>query len=381
MALNFRVAGFPVQVHPFFFLVTLGTGANLWRSPASLALWLAVVFLSVLVHEVGHGLAFRSLGHPASISLHGLGGTTTSQGGEPLTYRQDFWVSLAGPAAGFFLGLLVLAFERFIPMGHAGGLVGFGVSSLLWTSFGWGLLNLLPVRPLDGGHMMAAVVRQRGGHRAEWLIPAISLFTAACCLVLSILWPQRWLWLFALILVGANINAFAKAWIERKYMLGLRQASRARPVLDQDDAVPDVERFLTALHQPPPRDAPAEKEPPELPELPHDSQFVGELLLASGLPELSIAPLSKAFQQEPSAERGHALVTALLDAGRYEALTRLLDTSSQRHLGPTTLQLVATRAEAAHQGALATRARQLHQTRTAPGPRPARGSHDSKKPG
>ncbi len=68
MALRFRVAGFSIQIHPLFFLLTLATGAAEWRSPARLAVWFSVVLVSVLVHELGHALAFRRYGHPRSWS-------------------------------------------------------------------------------------------------------------------------------------------------------------------------------------------------------------------------------------------------------------------------------------------------------------------------
>ena len=34
------------------------------------------------------------------------------------------------------------------PLGHM------AVSSLLWVNFGWGVFNLLPVLPFDGGHVL-----------------------------------------------------------------------------------------------------------------------------------------------------------------------------------------------------------------------------------
>jgi Zn-dependent protease len=377
MALSFRVAGFPIQVHPLFFLIALATGATGGWNPARIAVWSGVVFASVLVHELGHALAFRRFGHGASISLHGLGGTTTSTGGRSLTHRQDLWVSLAGPGAGFLLGGLVLGLQLLTPVGQAGGLAGYTVRALLWTNFGYGLLNLLPIHPLDGGHAMAAIIRERGGNRYEWLIHGISLGVAVVGLVLAIVWREVWLGMFALVLGVLNAGRFAQTWMERGYMIGIRTASkRMRSSTEKHEGATSIEGLLEQLRPSPsssppppapppvPRDAPPERAPsPEkdLPEVPPDPQFLGKWLLDNGLAELALPPLRAAFATEPSPETGHALATALLEAGRHAEMTRLLSSPGAAHLGEETLTLIAARSEAAGQLPLATRARELRQ--------------------
>ncbi|HYH97882.1 hypothetical protein [Hyalangium sp.] len=397
MVLRFRVAGFPVQLHPLFVLTALATGATGWRSPARLVVWFGVILISVLVHELGHALAFRRFGHGASISLHGLGGTATSTGGRPLTHRQHLWISLAGPGAGFLLGGLVLALQHLTPVGQAGGLGRFTVSALLWANFGYGVLNLMPALPLDGGHAVAAVIRERGGNRFEWLIHAISLVTAAVGLVLAIVWKELWLGGFALVLGVLNAGRFAQTWVERRYMGQIRTASkRLRPVVQRNEATSSIEGFLAQLRpssRPPPppppqppvappqqRASPPERPapPPERPasprpsrareedpsELPFDPQFLGEWLLDNGLAELALPPLRAAFTETPTPQAGHALATALLEVSRYAEVARLLSSPDVTHLGDATLALIATRAEASGQPTLALRARELHQGRT-----------------
>jgi stage IV sporulation protein FB len=410
MALRFRVAGFPVQVHPLFFLSTLATGSTGGWSLARLVVWFCVVFLSVLLHELGHALAYRRFGHAANISLHGLGGTATSEGGRRLTHWERIQVSLAGPCAGFLLGGLVFALYRLTPLGEAVGLARFAVGNLLWVNLGWGLINLLPVLPLDGGHVMEELIRWRSGPRYEWLIYGISLVTAAVGVVFGLVTRDVWLGTFALALGLMNAGQFAKAWVERRYAIRIRAASRrVRPAVDETAASASIEGFLAQLRsaprasrtalpsRPPPpepralparpspppeqRSPPARPSPPpergsppprrtpplespltheqDLPELPYDPQFVGELLLDNGLPELAIHPLRSAFNEEPSAHTGHSLIAALLAAGRHADVAGWLASPNQRHLGDATLTLIATRAEAADQPALALHAREL----------------------
>ncbi|MDY7229621.1 metalloprotease [Hyalangium rubrum] len=385
MTPRFRLAGFPVQVHPLFLLTTLGLGASLLREPARLAVWFGVVFASVLVHELGHALTYRRYGCPASITLHGLGGTTTGEDAERLTHRQRLWVSLAGPVAGFVLGCLVWGVRELTPAGLSSGLAGFTFQALIWTNFGLGLLNLLPIVPLDGGHIMAAVIRERGGSRYEWLIHLISLGVAACGLVLAILYKELWLGLLALSLGVMNGVQYWRARVEGRYMRQLRSPTllrRTRPAAGEAEAhveqlLQDLRLNAHASNASKKRPSPA-RPPAELPEVPHDPRFVGELLLDSGLAEFAIRPLQAAFTAEPSARTGHALTTALLNAGRFADLEQLLSGPGAPHLGGETLALIATRADTEGQSALAIRARELHRSRGEP--LSSQGAHESKKP-
>jgi stage IV sporulation protein FB len=53
--LHFRLFGIPVRVHPFFWVATLFLGmAGKTADPVNTLIWVAVVFVSILVHEFGH---------------------------------------------------------------------------------------------------------------------------------------------------------------------------------------------------------------------------------------------------------------------------------------------------------------------------------------
>jgi stage IV sporulation protein FB len=78
--LRFRFLGFPVRVHPYFWLLTiLINGDSLLRiGPEYLLMWVVVVFVSILIHELGHALAFRRYGADAEIILYAFGGLAVS---------------------------------------------------------------------------------------------------------------------------------------------------------------------------------------------------------------------------------------------------------------------------------------------------------------
>lgn len=176
--LYFRLAGIPVRVHPLFWLITLLIGASaggIW----GVLIWVAAVFVSILVHELGHALAMRFYGWPARIILFFGGGLTVPEatlwsyrgGSISLSATEEIVVSLAGPGAGFVFAalLIVLALgiggkltlallfgllpfpSLFFPYG--GGWLDSIFATFLWVNVFWGLINLAPVFPLDGGQV------------------------------------------------------------------------------------------------------------------------------------------------------------------------------------------------------------------------------------
>jgi Zn-dependent protease len=176
--LNWRMFGIPIRVHPMFWLVSVIMGWSAMREGfAYLLLWVACVFVSILIHEMGHVLAYRAFGAEGNIVLYSFGGLAISY--QPLRSRwQRIAVSFAGPWAGFvFLGLViwltsivapdVFAFlvlkiktwlsmeitreDRLAARPESSPYVFEAVWDLFQINLFWGLLNLLPIWPLDGG--------------------------------------------------------------------------------------------------------------------------------------------------------------------------------------------------------------------------------------
>ncbi len=168
-ALRFELAGIPVAIQPSFWLGTILFGSRL-RGQA-LVLWVAVVLVSVLVHEFGHALAYKAFKTESAVELHAWGGLTFGERVLPRWKR--IVVSLSGPGAGFAFGGVVWLVDAFAPPDD-GWVAEFLVYQLLWVNFGWGLINLAPVLPLDGGHVMEELL---GPRRAAWA-PKVSAVTA-----------------------------------------------------------------------------------------------------------------------------------------------------------------------------------------------------------
>ena len=222
--LNFRCFGFPIRVSPWFWLGACFFGYGLTQSfdrmfeDASpgplplLLLWVGCMFLSILIHELGHALAYRRYGIESSIVLYHFGGLAipgrssdfSGRSASSLSPQQRMWVSFAGPLLQIASAIAITASFKLFGSGLSFAKDGMVYSSSLWPidlipgftdgtpinspglyallifyllpSFLWALLNLLPVWPLDGGQIAGSIVQLRGG--PPTLPIQISLVTA-----------------------------------------------------------------------------------------------------------------------------------------------------------------------------------------------------------
>lgn len=240
--LRFSLFGFPVTVGWSFFLIpaifTFGSGAPL----SFTALWVVIVGVSVLVHELGHAFAARRLGSEPRISLYSLGGLTSYRPIRAHSRSEAIGVSFAGPAAGFGLGLAVLALDRwFDPAG--GSTAHDAVRLATFANLGWGFVNLVPVLPLDGGNIMANLLP--GDHERRYTTAArVSLAVAAVVGGLA-LWQG---YTFVAVLFG--FCAFSNFDLARTAPHGAGdtlQTSLSRLRSGQVEALDDVRRELARV--------------------------------------------------------------------------------------------------------------------------------------
>ncbi|HLL52201.1 MAG TPA: M50 family metallopeptidase [Myxococcaceae bacterium] len=214
---RFRVGPFPVAITPGFWL--LGLVLLPFGSPLLVLVLLSGILVSVLVHELGHAFACWVFGLPAQISLHLLGGTTTHPG--EVGRRGRILISLAGPCAGFSFGALIYLLLPLLrwPAERWGltTLLSFR-EALLWMNFGWGAANLLPILPLDGGHVLEHTL----GPRRRTTALAIATATALAASVLAVVFGY---WL-------ALIYLLPMAWENGRTWLQARQQVQLRRWLD-----------------------------------------------------------------------------------------------------------------------------------------------------
>lgn len=168
-----------LHIYPIFWIVAalIGimtsshlSGENIFFG---VAIWIGIVFVSVLVHEFGHALTAVTFGQQTHIELVAMGGLT-HRTGKKLKLWQDFIVVFNGPLAGFLLFLLAgylneaFVTPKTIPYYI---LLNLRNANLIWTIF-----NLIPVYPLDGGHLFSIILNSIfgiKGLRASFLISCL----------------------------------------------------------------------------------------------------------------------------------------------------------------------------------------------------------------
>ena len=173
----FRLAGIPVHLDLSFLLIlplwALYIGRNLphyfallglpqdprlLQGPYPFLLGLLAatgLFLSVLLHEVGHALAARRYGVATRrITLWLLGGVAQMER-IPREPMKELVIALAGPLVSLLLFLLF----RALPW--EAGALGFLGRYLALVNLGLALFNLLPALPLDGGRVYRALLALR----------------------------------------------------------------------------------------------------------------------------------------------------------------------------------------------------------------------------
>lgn len=213
--LRFQALGIPVRVHPMFWLFMGLIGWQDQNIPAVL-IFIGCAFVSILVHEFGHGLTARAFGSPASIVLWGLGGLCYSNS-DRQTPLQRLAVVAFGPGAGFlFCGVVMLVYSaifglnldeqisfalyalfgvisdhlgpalmklKFEPRSHALNPQIVIYRDLIFINIMWGILNILPIWPLDGGRICEIVLSQLNPFHGRRWTHIISMLTAGLCAI------------------------------------------------------------------------------------------------------------------------------------------------------------------------------------------------------
>jgi Zn-dependent protease len=162
-----RIWGVPLRVHWSFSLLLLLVVVDYASGPVSKLLmtvaWFVAIFASVVVHELSHCVVARRRGFEVKeILLLPIGGVSEIpriRRGSP----DEFVVSLAGPLASLCLAALLAVVttvigERIWPPTMMAGPF---LVRMMWANLVLGGFNLLPVLPLDGGHVLRAELARR----------------------------------------------------------------------------------------------------------------------------------------------------------------------------------------------------------------------------
>jgi Zn-dependent protease len=144
-----------------------------------------MLFVSVLIHELGHSVvAMRYKIAIRNITLFLFGGVAQIAS-EPPSAVAEFWIAIAGPITSF---LLAAAFYAVEPAAAAfSPLLGL-VKYLAYINLALVLFNLIPGFPLDGGRVFRAVVWGMTGNmrRATVVAAGVGRFIAFVFIVFGV---------------------------------------------------------------------------------------------------------------------------------------------------------------------------------------------------
>jgi Zn-dependent protease len=112
--------------------------------------------LLLLVHEMGHWVVLRQKGVAAGAPVFiPFLGALIGMRGRPRNVKDEAEIGIGGPIAGTAASLLTGIVAAMLPAGHTQSLLyALGYTGLLLNLF-----NLIPVSPLDGGRVTAAISR------------------------------------------------------------------------------------------------------------------------------------------------------------------------------------------------------------------------------
>jgi Zn-dependent protease len=198
---HFRLAGIPIRIEWPFFIVAGALGLQLrgWH----IAAWVGIVFVSVLVHELGHAIAYRFFRQRPIVVITPIAGMT--YGERPLSKSRTVVVSLAGPLCAMaVLGVPAIILRNNNEIWQATHPNWwFVVWEVAFVNIWWSVANLLPILPLDGGHVADALW---GRQPARWL--SVGFGAAAAVYVYTQGW--RWAGLFMALLAIWNLAEVAQ---------------------------------------------------------------------------------------------------------------------------------------------------------------------------
>lgn len=244
MSWSFRllaVRGIPIRVHASFLLILLwaawiglteSRGGSAAASVGFMVLFTLLLFICVVLHELGHSLVAQTFGVKVhDITLFPIGGVARLAG-MPRRPTHEFLISAAGPAVNIFLAavLAVVALAWIGPaqLAHI-FTTGRGFTRLLSGQTGQSLVvllalqnlllalfNLIPAFPMDGGRLLRSFLAVFLSFRtATRTASFVGQGLALVLLGVSFIPPFN----FFLALVAAFV--FLGAWQERSQVIAL----------------------------------------------------------------------------------------------------------------------------------------------------------------
>jgi Zn-dependent protease len=142
----------------FFLLIFLFAVRDYDRGLAYALVWIPVIFISILFHELAHAGTIAMFGYGSShVILGGMGGVTINE--RKARPWQDMLISAAGPLSSFALAWICSLIYSRVPFAQQDPMLRALLPLMYWAGIVWGIFNLLPIPPLDGGKAFRNLLR------------------------------------------------------------------------------------------------------------------------------------------------------------------------------------------------------------------------------
>lgn len=182
--------------------------------PRYALLWVPVLFLSILIHELAHAATIGAFGFgPSQIILEGIGGVTINE--RRARPWQDLLISAAGPASSLALMWLIDLLFAGVPAVRRDPFFAALLPLLARANLWWGIFNLVPVSPLDGYGVMRHFLRMFLSERTAFIIAIwVSMIAGGLLVVVGVI--TRWFFL-ALLMVWYVRSSWLQWMFFRSY--------------------------------------------------------------------------------------------------------------------------------------------------------------------
>lgn len=197
----------PIHIHwSYLFLVggiiffsPINAGTTLYTLIYKVLL-MVIMTISVLAHELGHVLMARRLGfNPIKIVLFALGGQAHIDMPSVTFDGRRALVTFAGPATNLLLGLIAFLL---LTVCAKFAIINVLLTTILVVNVLIGILNLIPIIPLDGGRLFTFALSKVVGHvMALRIVATLSIICGIMVMIASIVFMYLTLFLVAAFLI------------------------------------------------------------------------------------------------------------------------------------------------------------------------------------
>ena len=239
-----KLFGIPVKIEVSFFIVVAFLGMSRATSAALIVEWIVVVLVSILFHELGHAFAARVFGLSPSIRLYQMGGQTSWQSEINVTPLRHLIISLSGPAVGFVVGAAVFLSGPALLAASQSELLIVAYGDLLWVNVWWGVFNLLPMLPLDGGQVLVTLEAWILGRKDQLVAHALSFVVALTIAALALSGRSVWIAFLGIWFAYINGDFLWRRWQARRDRKLDPDLNQIRQAIEEDKLDDALDRII-----------------------------------------------------------------------------------------------------------------------------------------